>query len=177
MSQLVETLFPSPVGTLRLVASDTALVAVLFPAHRRPPQLTAQADASHASHAFHDVLEQATRELEEYFAGRRRTFCTPLDPQGTEFQRAVWDALCTIPFGQTRSYAEQATLLQRPSAVRAVASANGRNPLSIFIPCHRVIGKRGTLSGYAGGLATKRWLLDHERGARRTPHGAGSCTQ
>jgi methylated-DNA-[protein]-cysteine S-methyltransferase len=174
MSHLVETLFPSPVGTLRLVASDTALVAVLFPAHHRPPRLSAQADASHASH---DVLELATRELEEYFAGRRRTFRTPLDPQGTEFQRTVWDALCTIPFGQTRSYAEQATLLERPSAVRAVASANGRNPLSIFIPCHRVIGKGGTLSGYAGGLATKRWLLDHERGASRTPHSAGSCTQ
>jgi methylated-DNA-[protein]-cysteine S-methyltransferase len=157
---LVERWVASPVGRLRLVANDRALVGVFFPDHVRPAELIARRGASH------DVLESAARELDAYFAGRRRSFSTPLAPRGTQFQRAVWEALLGIPFGETRSYAQLAAELGHPRAVRAVGSANARNPLAIFVPCHRVIGKDGALSGYAGGTATKRWLLDHERGAR-----------
>jgi len=102
------------------------------------------------------------RELDEYFAGTRRHFDTPLAPNGTEFQKTVWNALREIPYGETRSYAEQARRLGAPAAIRAVAAANGQNPIAIVIPCHRVIGTDGKLTGYAGGLWRKEWLLRHE---------------
>ena len=113
--------------------------------------------------AAHPVLDQAARELEQYFEGKRRTFSSPLAAAGTPFQREVWDALAAIPFGQSRSYAEIATAIGRSRAVRAVGAANGANPLSIFVPCHRVIGADGKLTGYGGGLPAKAWLLGHER--------------
>lgn len=145
----------SPVGALTLVATGRGLAAVLWE-HERVGRVHVGLEHEDARHP---VLLEAERQLTEYFAGRRTTFALPLDPQGTPFQRAVWDALRTIPFGQTRSYAEIARQIGRPTAVRAVGAANGRNPLSIVTPCHRVIGTNGRLTGFAGGLDRKAFLL------------------
>lgn len=146
----------SPVGALTLVASDSGLRAVLWPDDDRL-QFDDAADA-----AAHPVLDAAELQLEEYFAGNRREFDVPLDLRGTEFQIAVWTALADIPFGSTSTYGQQAEAIGRPSAVRAVGAANGRNPVSIVLPCHRIVGKDGSLTGFAGGLDAKRFLLDHE---------------
>ena len=108
------------------------------------------------------MLVETARQLREYFAGERTVFDLPLAPEGTAFQRLVWTALTKIPFGETRTYGQQASLIKRPSASRAVGAANGRNPIGIIVPCHRVIGTNGSLTGYAGGLAMKQWLLEHE---------------
>ena len=145
----------TPIGPLRLHATDDALVAVYLPGQEPP--------APAPERPGHALLEQARAQLAEYFAGERRHFDLPLEPRGTPFQREVWSALRGIPFGATRSYAEMAAALGRPSASRAVGGANGRNPLSIVVPCHRVIGANGALTGYAGGIARKEWLLRHER--------------
>lgn len=109
------------------------------------------------------LLRQAAQELQEYFAGRRKAFSVPLHPHGTAFQKACWQALLQIPYGEVRSYQQQAQAIGNPKACRAVGMANHRNPLPIFIPCHRVVGKRGSLTGYAGGLAIKEQLLNIER--------------
>ncbi len=145
----------SPLGQLTLVASDDALVAVEFPG--RAPR--------GARGAGHPVLERAREQLGEYFQGRRTAFDLPLAPPGTPFQRAVWKELCAIPFGQTLSYGELARRVGRPGAARAVGAANGQNPIAIIVPCHRVIGADGSLTGYGGGVERKRWLLAHERAA------------
>ena len=108
-------------------------------------------------------LDAAEAQLEEYFSGSRREFDLALDPVGTDFQRRAWMALRTIPYGRTISYGEQAAEMGEPGAARAVGAANGRNPLSIVVPCHRVVAASGALTGFAGGLGTKAWLLDHER--------------
>lgn len=157
MSMLSQRLVASPVGRLRLLATDAALVAVYFPDHRRAPVVEAR-DADR-----HGVLDLAERELAGYFSGERVVFSTPLAPRGTAFQLAVWHELLAIPLGETRSYADLARAIRRPSASRAVGAANGLNPLSLFVPCHRVVGADGALTGYAGGVECKRWLLDHER--------------
>jgi methylated-DNA-[protein]-cysteine S-methyltransferase len=162
----VATLFvESPVGRLRLVAADGGLAEVAFAAGRRilPP---ATGDG-----AGNPVLEAARVQLGEYFAGRRTAFDLPLAPRGTAFQQAVWAALLAIPFGETRSYGEIARAVGRPSAPRAVGAANGSNPLAIVVPCHRVVGSDGSLTGYGGGMERKRWLLSHERAHR--PAAAG----
>jgi methylated-DNA-[protein]-cysteine S-methyltransferase len=112
------------------------------------------------------VLARAATQLAEYFAGARRVFDVPLAPRGTDFQQGVWRELARIPYGETRSYGELARVLGRPSASRAVGAANGKNPISILVPCHRVIAGSGALTGYAGGLDAKRWLLAHEARAR-----------
>jgi methylated-DNA-[protein]-cysteine S-methyltransferase len=112
--------------------------------------------------ADHPVLCDAARQLREYFSGQRRTFDLPLEFRGTDFQRRVWTTLLTIPFGDTRSYLDVARSLGNPDAVRAVGAANGRNPISIIAPCHRVIGTSGALTGFGGGLEAKAWLLAHE---------------
>lgn len=151
----------SPIGTLTLVASDAGLVAILWP-EERPGRV---AFAAQPERDPHPVLDQAERQLADYFAGRRRSFDLPLDFRGTDFQRQVWAALLAIPFGETRSYGAIAAAIGRPSASRAVGAANGRNPISIVAPCHRVIGESGKLTGFAGGLAAKAFLLDHERTA------------
>ncbi|MBB4609785.1 methylated-DNA--[protein]-cysteine S-methyltransferase [Sphingomonas yabuuchiae] len=150
----------SPVGELTLVASEQGLRAVLWAEERvgRVMLPERQGDPAHA------ILTEAVRQLTEYFAGERHVFDLPLDPVGTDFQKAVWTGLNAIPYGETRSYAALATAIGRPGASRAVGAANGRNPLSIVTPCHRVIGANGTLTGFAGGLAVKQWLLAHERG-------------
>ena len=147
----------SPLGPLRLLAGHDALVAVLFPA--QPSEVGQPA----VEVPRHPVLDAAARELSAYFAGVLTRFTTPLGPEGTPFQREVWRALQEIPCGELRSYADIAAAIGRPSAVRAVGAANGRNPLPIVVPCHRVIGSDGSLTGYAGGMEIKRWLLEHER--------------
>lgn len=149
----------SPLGPLRLVAGAQGLVAVLWPDD--DPARVPQARGAVAGYA--PVLALAQVQLDEYFKGRRRAFDLPLDMRGTAFQQAVWRGLLAIPYGQTRSYADLALAVDRPRAMRAVGAANGRNPLSIVVPCHRVIGRDGALTGFAGGLAAKRYLLDLEK--------------
>jgi methylated-DNA-[protein]-cysteine S-methyltransferase len=149
----------SPVGRLTLVASELGLVAILW--ENDNPRRVPLADVVESD--SHPVLLETERQLQEYFAGRRREFALPLDFRGTEFQRRVWSALLTIPYGQTRSYAQIAQQIGCPAAVRAVGAANGRNPLSIIAPCHRVVGSNGKLTGFAGGLETKAQLLALER--------------
>jgi methylated-DNA-[protein]-cysteine S-methyltransferase len=151
----------SPAGMLTLVASDDGLAAVLWE-NDRPGRVPLRVRAEELSHP---VLLEAERQLREYFGGTRTQFTLPLDVVGTPFQRQVWEALTTIPHGETRSYAQIAAQIGRPSAVRAVGAANGRNPLSIVVPCHRVIGSAGQLTGFAGGLEVKARLLEWERRA------------
>jgi methylated-DNA-[protein]-cysteine S-methyltransferase len=158
----VFTTMPSPLGPLTLVATDRGLAAVLMETER-PGRVPVRLDRRVPSHPW---LVAAERQLVDYFAGRRTAFDLPLDVTGTPFQLSVWAALRTIPFGETRSYAQIAGQIGRPRAVRAVGAANGRNPLSIVTPCHRVIGAGGALTGYAGGVDAKRFLLDHERHPR-----------
>ena len=146
---------PSPVGPLRLLAEADALVAIEFVGADLEPR--ALPDLSHP------VLMRARRQLAEYFAGDRIGFDLPLRTRGTPFQERVWAALARIPFGRTRSYREIAAEIGRPDAVRAVGAANGRNPLPIVVPCHRVIGADGSLTGYGGGIVRKTWLLGHEQ--------------
>ncbi|WP_230481871.1 methylated-DNA--[protein]-cysteine S-methyltransferase [Sphingomonas sp. Leaf21] len=157
---LSECTMASPVGELTLVASAQGLRAVLWAEERagRVPLSDRRNDPANA------ILTEAVRQLTDYFEGKRRDFDLPLDPVGTDFQKSVWTGLNAIPYGETRSYAALAEAIGRPGASRAVGAANGRNPLSIVTPCHRVIGANGTLTGFAGGLAVKQWLLAHERG-------------
>lgn len=156
---LVFEYMSSPVGQLKLVASDKGLTAILWenddPARVRLGTMTESAD--------HSVLAETQDQLAGYFAGRRRSFTVPLDFRGTDFQKTVWAALLAIPFGETRTYGEIARNIGRPGAARAVGAANGRNPVSIVAPCHRVLGSNGALTGFAGGLAAKDYLLGHER--------------
>ncbi len=115
-----------------------------------------------------EVLEDAVYQLQEYFRGERTTFSIDLNPEGTDFQKKVWNGLLEIPYGKTCSYLELSKDLGDPKAIRAVAAANGKNPLWIIVPCHRVIGSNGSLTGYAGGLHRKKWLLEHESPAKQT---------
>ncbi|MGH8214670.1 MAG: methylated-DNA--[protein]-cysteine S-methyltransferase [Rhodanobacteraceae bacterium] len=147
----------TPIGPLLLVGDGAGLVEIGLP--RRGAAQAAPADAE----ASKTRLRAVARELDEYFAGTRQRFDVPLRPSGTPFQLEVWGALLAIPYGETASYADIARRIRRPLAVRAVGAANGANPLSIIVPCHRVIGSHGDLIGYGGGLPTKRWLLAHER--------------
>ena len=144
----------SPVGPLLLCADDDGLRLVEFESPRHPVALAADWQSGR-----NPVIDLAERQLREYFAGTRRSFDLPLDPQGTAFQREVWWRLAKIPFGETISYAQLARRVGKPSATRAVGAANGRNPLPIVLPCHRVIGANGSLTGFGGGLATKEFLL------------------
>jgi len=146
---------PSPVGTLTLVATDRGLAAILWE-NDRPRRVRLNLESEQASHP---VLVEAERQLTEYFAGRRKQFALKLDVAGTPFQRQVWNALLTIPFGETRSYRQIATQIGNPRAARAVGAANGKNPVSIVAPCHRVVGSSGALTGFAGGLEVKARLL------------------
>ncbi len=160
LTKLSYTTMPSPVGALKLVASGRGLAAVLLETER-PDRVRLHAMIEDASHP---VLVAGQRQLEEYFAGRRRAFDLPLDARGTAFQKSVWHELLAIPFGETRTYGELAKRLGDANLMRAVGAANGSNPISIVVPCHRVIGASGKLVGYAGGLKTKSYLLDLESG-------------
>lgn len=159
MKRYIGKVIDSPVGQLTLVASEHGLAAILWENDnpRRVP-LGEVIDSDD-----HPILLETERQLREYFTGQRTEFSLPMDFRGTEFQRRVWSALLTIPFGETRSYAQIAEQIGCPAAVRAVGAANGKNPLSIIAPCHRVLGSNGKLTGFAGGLETKAKLLSHER--------------
>lgn len=159
MKRYIGKVIDSPVGQLTLVASEHGLAAILWENDnpRRVP-LGEVIDSDD-----HPILLETERQLREYFTGQRTEFSLPMDFRGTEFQRRVWSALLTIPFGETRSYAQIAEQIGCPAAVRAVGAANGKNPLSIIAPCHRVLGANGKLTGFAGGLETKAKLLSHER--------------
>lgn len=153
----------SPIGKLKLVSSDKGLVAILWendsPRRVRLSELVEDKQ--------HPVIVETERQLGEYFSGKRKAFSVALDMRGTRFQKDVWEALLAIPFGETRSYGQLAKQLGNPRATRAVGAANGRNPISIIVPCHRVIGSSGKLTGFAGGLETKVHLLSlEERGEK-----------
>jgi methylated-DNA-[protein]-cysteine S-methyltransferase len=155
---LVYKMMDSPVGKLKLVASDKGLVAILWEKDdaRRVRLGPIEPDSNNR------ILRQTESQLNEYFSGRLKKFTVPLDFKGTDFQKSVWAALLTIPFGETRSYGEIARQIGRPDASRAVGAANGRNPISIIAPCHRVLGSNGKLTGFAGGLEAKDHLLKLE---------------
>lgn len=161
--QYVYKIMPSPVGALKLIASDKGLTAILWENEHNNPRYVPLEMLSEKKD--HSVLLEAEQQLSEYFAGKRQTFSLPLDFIGTVFQKKVWKALLNIPFGVTKSYADIAKEIGHPKAVRAVGSANGRNPLSIMAPCHRVIGSNGKLTGFAGGLGAKAYLLALEKQA------------
>jgi methylated-DNA-[protein]-cysteine S-methyltransferase len=154
---LHRTTVTTTIGDLRVVASDAGVRAILLPLPDRHAPAAARDDPDHP------VLRDASRQLREYFAGERRVFDLPLDVDGTAFQRSVWEALVEIPYGATESYGQLAERIGRPGAARAVGAANGRNPVPIVVPCHRVIGADGTLVGYGGsseaGLTMKRRLI------------------
>ena len=151
--------YASPLGQITLQANDKGLLGAWFEVETtQPGSLGTRMDD-------HPVLQQAMSEFDEYFSGTRMEFSVPLAATGTAFQQKVWQALTTIPAGQTWCYQDLANAIDNPKAVRAVGLANGKNPLSIIVPCHRVIGKNGKLTGYAGGVERKQWLLDHEQQA------------
>lgn len=150
----------SPVGALKLVAHDHALVAVMWDNEDHKRVRLAELIENNQ----HSMLLKVKQQLEEYFAGQRQQFDLPLDFQGTDFQQQVWQALLTIPYGETRSYKDIALQIGNEKAVRAVGAANGKNPISIIAPCHRVIGAGGALVGFAGGLDKKQILLSLEQG-------------
>lgn len=147
--------YASPCGRMLLVADGNAITSVSFVGQKYAPRVQRgwQRDARHAP------IRQAKRELAEYFGGRRRRFSVKLAPQGTPFQRAVWNAIAQVGFGKTIAYAELARRAGRPGSARAAGAATGRNPIGIIVPCHRIVGSNGALTGYAGGLAKKRALL------------------
>jgi len=147
--------FTSPQGRMLLVADDKALTAVCFVGQKYAPRVAAdwKRDGAHA------LLRQAKRELAEYFAGKRTRFSVKLAPHGTPFQRSVWKAIASVGFGKTIAYAELARRAGRPGSARAAGAATGRNPIGVIVPCHRIVGSNGSLTGYAGGLAKKRALL------------------
>jgi methylated-DNA-[protein]-cysteine S-methyltransferase len=149
----------SPVGKLKLVSTDNRLTAILW--EDDDPKRVPLRDLIESPE--HLILQQTERQLKEYFAGTRTAFDLDLEFVGTDFGKKVWSALLTIPFGETRSYAEIASAIGNPGAARAVGAANGRNPISIVAPCHRVIASTGDLTGFAGGLDAKRFLLSHEK--------------
>ncbi|GAA5131575.1 methylated-DNA--[protein]-cysteine S-methyltransferase [Alloalcanivorax gelatiniphagus] len=157
MPRLLYSETDSPLGPLLLLGDGEALTGLYMDAQKHRPALEAQRQRADAP------FQAARQQLAEYFAGQRRDFDLPLAPAGSDFQQAVWRALLAIPYAGTASYGELAQRLGKPGAARAVGLANGRNPLGIIVPCHRVIGANGTLTGYGGGLARKQWLLDHER--------------
>ncbi len=148
--------YQSPIGLVEIAGTDAAITGLNF-VEAGPRKKTDEAP----------VLRDALRQIDEYFLGRRTEFSVPLKTDGTAFQEDVWRALRAIGFGRTASYQEIARMIGRPAAVRAVGAANGANPISIIIPCHRIIGKDGRLTGYGGGLWRKEWLLAHEQSGRR----------
>ncbi|WP_379967685.1 methylated-DNA--[protein]-cysteine S-methyltransferase [Ectobacillus sp. sgz5001026] len=147
---MFQTYYKSEIGWIEIKGNEDAIISVLF------------VDAPNKEE-INPVLESCKQQVQEYFEGTRRTFTVPLSAKGTEFQTGVWDALKTIPYGETASYSDIATKIGNPKAVRAIGNANSKNPISILVPCHRIIGKNRALVGYAGGLWRKKWLLTHEQ--------------
>lgn len=161
--QYYRTTMNSPIGELTLLANDDGLVAIDWSDdtghHTAVPD---GHDVDDVSANDHSVLRQAADQLDQYFEGERTRFDLPLAASGTAFQHQAWEALVRIPFGETVSYGEQALMLGDKNKARAVGAANGKNPIPIIVPCHRVVGSNGHLTGFAGGLDNKAWLLDHE---------------
>lgn len=156
--ELSVTHLKTPIGVLQVAASEDGVVAIVFPNETRRAYDKAKGPAKAAAH-----LEAAVTALNEYFKGTRKDFSDlTLAPIGTDFQMSVWKALLKIPFGETKSYGDIARAIKNPKGVRAVGLANGKNPIPVIVPCHRVIGSNGTLTGFGGGLPTKKWLLAHE---------------
>ena len=155
----------APFGVVTVIGSDLGIRYVMFnnDAHPKPLEKLHISDTD-----IHDSVNDAVIQLDEYFAGSRRDFELPLDLQGTEFQVAAWNALAEIPYGRTASYGQQAASIGRPKAVRAIGGANGRNPVAIVLPCHRIVGADGSLTGFGGGIEVKKWLLDHEQSTLRS---------
>lgn len=151
----VSMLLSTPLGKICLASDGTALMELWLPS-KVDEKVTVSGEPD-------EVLRETARQLKAYFAGELREFDVPMNLTGTSFQKKVWDELTRIPYGETISYAELATRIGNPKACRAVGLANGRNPIAILVPCHRVIGANGTLTGYGGGLPTKQWLLEHEQ--------------
>ncbi|OFX89114.1 MAG: cysteine methyltransferase [Bacteroidetes bacterium GWF2_33_16] len=147
---MFEAYFKSPIGNLQIVANDAYIIQISF------------VDEYFKMDLIPNLIKDCMKQLDEYFKGERKSFTVPINPDGTEFQGRVWNKLCKIPYGKTISYIELARQLGDENAVRAVGTANGQNPIPIIIPCHRVIGNDGSLTGYAGGLLKKQWLLEHE---------------
>lgn len=156
LSENVYTILSSKLGDVTIQANDDGLLGIWFETYTTKPQELGVEDRKH------NVLAQACKQLTEYFEGSRKTFDVPLAAKGTDFQKQVWQALTQIPFGETWSYQDLANTIGNPKAVRAVGLANGKNPISVIVPCHRVIGKSGKLTGYAGGLERKEALLKLE---------------
>ena len=161
-AELAAATLRSPVGLLTIVVSEVGVRAVWWEDDPRPGGSASAGESAPDEHQ-RQLLGVAMRQLGEYFAGTRTEFDLPLDPQGTPFQQEVWQVLRGIPFGTTISYGQQAAALGDPNKARAVGAANGRNPISIIVPCHRVVATSGALTGFAGGLSAKAWLLEHER--------------
>jgi len=159
---------PSPVGTLLLTATDAGLAGLQFETSRDP---SAEALPTGDARRAEEILARARAQLEEYFTRRRTHFDVPLELRGTPFQVRVWNGLGEIGYGTTVSYAELARRIGSPAAIRAVGAANGRNPVAIIVPCHRVIGANGALTGFGGGIERKRWLLQHENASLDLPLG------
>lgn len=161
MALSLETFFvyPTPLGRITLASDGKALTHMAFGVQQFPGTYTATA-----------LTNRASTEIQEYLAGKRTVFDIPLNPYGTQYQQKVWRALCSIPYGETRSYKEVAQMTGKPNAMRAVGMANNKNPLPVFIPCHRVIGARGDLVGYAYGLKIKQFLLDLEKKTTENGH-------
>ncbi len=153
---------PSPLGDLVLTSTETGLTGIYFPTSRHHPVIRLPSPVPQNEARSEGVLDRVESQLTEYFAGTRTTFDLPLQLTGTEFQLRVWELLRRIPYGVTSSYGELARRLGDPHKTRAVGAANGANPIPIVVPCHRVIGSKGELTGFGGGLDRKRWLLEHE---------------
>lgn len=145
------TYYKTPIGTAKIIGDEHGIISVSL-----------INDKTESSESTLECLKDCVQQLSEYFKGSRNTFNLKLNPQGTDFQKKVWNELLNVPFGQTRTYLEQSKKLGNAKAIRAVASANGKNPIWIIIPCHRIIGSDGSLTGYAGGIWRKKWLLEHE---------------
>jgi methylated-DNA-[protein]-cysteine S-methyltransferase len=161
-----QTYYTSPVGKLLIKCTDEAITAILFTDTDQSSKEESPQIAAHTAHP--EVMQRCIQQLDEYFAGSRKDFNFPLMQNGTAFQQSVWKALCKIPFGKTISYLELARRIGNEKSIRAVGTTNGKNQISIVIPCHRVIGANGNLTGYGGGLWRKSWLLEHEQ---RIAHG------
>ncbi|MDY0781576.1 methylated-DNA--[protein]-cysteine S-methyltransferase [Tenacibaculum sp. IB213877] len=150
-----KTYYKSPIGILEIKGDENGIQSILFDDASTTLEVTNEVKIP-------DSLQNCVSQLDEYFSGERKEFEVKLNPQGTDFQQKVWQELLNIPFNKTRSYLEQTKAIGDIKAIRAVASANGKNPISIIIPCHRIIGSDGSLTGYAGGIWRKKWLLEHE---------------
>jgi methylated-DNA-[protein]-cysteine S-methyltransferase len=151
MNKVFKTYYSSPIGMIEISGTEDGITSIIF------------AEGEVTTDRIPEVLKDAYSQLDEYFMGKRRVFDLKLSPSGTEFQRKVWSELMNIPCGETLTYKDIANNLGNSNAVRAVGNANGKNPISIVVPCHRVIGSNGKLTGYAGGLERKAWLLKHEK--------------